>query len=151
MISRDRRKELLFEIMSESNHVSYDIYLPNINYEKNLIINNLDSNFVFQDKFCISMHMDDFTINPDRIKGFRIEQKQDKRIIKVKTFLHIDSWLKDFEKIEIIKIYFFDSIGSPVKNHLDYDVDFKFFYLDCDYKFRDYLTPVYEYEILDNF
>jgi hypothetical protein len=110
----------------------------------------LDPNFIFQDRFSLSLQSEKFKIGPDRIKGFRIESVSGKRIIKVKTIMHIESWIKEFEQIEIVKIYFFDNNGNKMVNFFDYDVDFKCFYLDCDYKFRDYLTPIFEYEIINN-
>ncbi len=149
MISRDRKKELLLEIISETNNFQQDAFLPIGNHEKNRIITNLDPNFIFQDRFSMQLEsQESFIIGPEKIKGFRIENIDDKRILKVKTILHIDEWINDFKKIEIIKIYFFDMNGNVLNNSFDYDVSFKCFYLDCDYTFRDYLTPIYEYEIL---
>lgn len=149
MISRDRRKELLFEIMSATNTGHRDIYLPNREHSKLQIISNLDSSFIFQDKFCLHLQSEHKQISSEKIKGFRIDNDGERKIIKVKTFLHIEDWIKDFEQIDIIRIYFFDFHGNVTNNSFDYDVDFKRFYLDCDYKFQDYMTPIYEYEILD--
>ncbi len=148
MISRDRRKELLLEIMSESGH--NNIFLPITDLSKKELLSNLDPHFVFQDKFCVHMESDNNVIGPERIKGFRIDYVGKHKVIKVKTRLFVEDWIKDFEKVDIIKIYFFDDAGNPMDNFFDYDVDFKCFYLDCDYQFRDYLTPVYEFYILDS-
>lgn len=149
MISRRRRKELLLEILSETEKIGKTIYLPNTDYRKDRIITNLNDDFVFQDKFCLVLEAENILIEPGRIKGFRIENVNGHNLIKVKTFLHISDWIRDFEKIEIIKVYFFDAMNQTIKSSFDYDVAFKAFYLDCDYSFRDYLTPVYEYEIFE--
>ncbi len=150
MVSRERRKELLLEITSETNKINSDMYLPISDYTKSQLITSLDPNFIYQDKFSLSLQSESLKIGPDRIKGFRIENVPGKRIIKVKTIMHIESWIKEFEQIDIVKIYFFDNNGNRIINFFDYDVDFKCFYLDCDYKFRDYLTPVFEYEIINS-
>jgi len=149
MLSRDRRKELLFEIMSETSSGHSDIFLPSGDYTKTQIISHLDPNFFHQDRFCLELKSEEKTFGFNKIKGFRIDNDGQSQVIKIKTFLHIEDWLKDFEKIEIIKIYFFDSNGNLMRNSFDYDVDFKRFYLDCDYKLQDYLTPIYEYVIFD--
>ena len=127
------------------------MHLPIDDNTKSQIITSLDPNFLFQDRFSLCLESETFKIGPDKIKGFRIESIPGKRIIKVKTIMHIESWIKDFEQAEIIKIYFFDNEGNKIRNSFDYDVDFKCFYLECDYKFRDYMTPVFEYEIIENF
>lgn len=149
MISRDRRKELLVEILSESNTVGNNIYLPNRDFLKNRIVTNLNEEFIFQDKFSVLLKYDDVTIEPTRIKGFRIENLNGHNFIKVKTYFHVSDWINEFKKIQIIKIFFFNAMNEVISNNLDYDVIFKSFYLDCDYQFRDYMTPVYEYEIFE--
>lgn len=148
-MSRTRRKEMLLEFISDKNFLKQDIFVPNsFNSEKNFQ-NNLDDNFIFQDKFCVKMETKNFVVNPDRIKGFKIEKDIIGKIIKIKTYLQINEWLNDFKKIEIIKIYFFDNNGNILKNCFDYDVEYVDFKLECDYKFRDYLTPIFIYQILD--
>ena len=149
MISRDRRTELLFEIMSETKSGHSDSFLPIYDYNKSRIITKIDPNFILQDRFSLELKSAKKTLDHGRIKGFRIDSDGEHQTIKVKTFLHIEDWLKDFRDIEIIRIYFFDYNGNVTNHSFDYDVDFKRFYLNCDYKLQDYLTPIYEYLIFD--
>lgn len=145
---RTRRRELLLEIMNEKDFIQQDIFVPDSFVEEKKIIFSYDTSFILQDRFCLKMETKDFIVNPERIKGFKIETIEKRKVIKVKTYLKINEWIKDFEKIEIIKIYFFDSYGNLLKNGFDYDVDYLDFTLECDYKFRDYLVPIFSYEIL---
>ncbi len=149
MTTRSRKKDLILEFMNDRDFIQPDIFLPNsFNEEKRLLL-NFDNTFILQDRFCVKMETKDFFLNPERIKGFRIETVQNEKLIRIKTYLKIDEWIKDFETIEVIKIYFFDSKGNILKNCFDYDVDYIGFNLECDYKFRDYLVPVFSYKILD--
>lgn len=147
MITRSRKKELLLEILYNKEY-QQDIFLPESFKEEKKILLNFEKDFLLQDRFCVRMETENFFINPERIKGFKIENLENKKIIKIKTYLHIDDWIKDFEHIQIIKIHFFDSNGNILKNCFDYDVDFMGFSLECDYKFRDYLVPIFTYQIL---
>ena len=148
MTTRFRKRELILEILNEKDFIQQDIFLPESFTEDKKLLLNFDKQFVLQDRFCVKMETDDFTVNPERIKGFKIISIENKHIIKVKTYLKINEWMQDFKNIHIIKIYFFDSNGNILKNCLDYDVDFMDFSLECDYKFRDYLVPIFTYEIL---
>jgi len=148
MITRSRKKELLLEIMSDKDFIQQDIFIPDSFVEEKKLLVNFDKKFIWQDRFCVKMETDDFVVNPERIKGFKIETIESKKIIKIKTYLQVNEWINDFQNIHIIKIYFFDSNGNLLKNCLDYDVDYMDFSLECDYKFRDYLVPVFSYEIL---
>lgn len=148
MVTRSRKKELILEFMNEKDFIQQDIFLPDTFTEDKKFLLNFDSSFVLQDRFCVKLETDDFVVNPERIKGFKIQTILDEKIIKVKTYLQVHEWITDFEKIHIIKIYFFDSKGNLLKNCLDYDVDYMDFNLECDYKFRDYLVPTFSYKIL---
>lgn len=148
MITRSRKKELLLEFMSDKDFIQQDIFIPDAFVEEKNLILNFDKKFIWQDRFCVKMETDDFVVNPERIKGFKIETVEHKKIIKIKTYIQVSEWLKDFQGIHVIKIYFFDSNGNLLKNCLDYDVDYVDFSLECDYKFRDYLVPIFSYEIL---
>lgn len=148
MTTRSRKKDLILEFMNDRDFIQTDIFLPNSFNEEKRLLWNFDNTFILQDRFCVKMETRDFVLNPERIKGFRIETIQNEKLIKIKTYLKIDEWIKDFEKIEVIKIYFFDSKGNMLKNCFDYDVDYIGFSLECDYKFRDYLVPVFSYKIL---
>lgn len=148
MITRSRKKELLLEIMSDKDFIQQDIFIPDSFIEEKKFLVNFDKKFILQDRFCVKMETDDFVVNPERIKGFKIENIENKKIIKIKTYLQVNEWINDFKNIHIIKIYFFDFNGNLLKNCLDYDVDYIDFSLECDYKFRDYLVPVFSYEIL---
>jgi len=109
---RTRRRELLLEIMNEKDFIQQDIFVPDSFVEEKKIIFSYDTSFILQDRFCLKMETKDFVVNPERIKGFKIETIEKRKVIKVKTYLKINEWIKDFEKIEIIKIYFFDSYGN---------------------------------------
>ncbi len=148
MTTRSRRKDLILEFMNDKDFIQQDIFLPDSFVEDKKFLLNFDSCFVLQDRFCVKLETDDFVVNPERIKGFKIETIQNEKIIKVKTYLQVHEWINDFEKIHIIKIYFFDSNGNILKNCFDYDVDYMDFNLECDYKFRDYLVPTFSYKIL---
>ena len=148
MTTRSRRKDLILEFMNDRDFIQQDIFLPDSYVEDKKFLLNFDSSFVLQDRFCVKLETDDFVVNPERIKGFKIETIQNEKIIKVKTYLQVHEWINDFEKIHIIKIYFFDSKGNILKNCFDYDVDYMDFNLECDYKFRDYLVPTFSYKIL---
>ena len=148
MISRSRKKELLLEFMSDKEFIQQDIFIPDAFIEDKKLLLNFDTNYFLQDRFCVKMETDDFVVNPERIKGFKIENFENKKIIKIKTYLKITEWLKDFENVHIIKVYFFDSNGNILKNCIDFDVDYSGFSLECDYKFRDYLVPIFSYDIL---
>ena len=148
MITRNRQKELLLEMMNDKDFIQQDIFLPNAFYEEKKFLMSFDPKFVLQDRFCDKMETDDFVVNPERIKGFKIETIENKKIIKIKTYLQVHEWLTDFQNIHIIKVYFFDGNGNILKNCIDYDVDYLDFSLECDYKFRDYLVPIFSYEIL---
>lgn len=148
MITRSRKKELLLEIMSDKDFIQQDIFIPDSFVEEKKFLVNFDKKFILQDRFCVKMETDDFVVNPERIKGFKIENIENKKVIKIKTYLQVNEWINDFKNIHIIKIYFFDFNGNLLKNCLDYDVDYMDFSLECDYKFRDYLVPVFSYEIL---
>ncbi len=148
MVNRSRKKQILLEIMSEKEFLGKNIFLPSNFNTDSSAINHYDSNYMLQDRFSVKMETETFVVNPERIKGFKIEKSSDKRIIKIKSYLQVHEWIKDFEKVHIIKIFFFDSRGNILKNSFDYDVDFFGFNLECDYSYRDYLTPVFIYEIL---
>lgn len=148
MITRSRKKELLLEFMSDKDFIQQDIFIPDSFVEEKKLLINFDKKFIWQDRFCVKMETDDFVVNPERIKGFKIETIENKKIIKIKTYIQVSEWLKDFQNIHIIKIYFFDSNGNLLKHCIDYDVDYMDFSLECDYKFRDYLVPIFSYEIL---
>ncbi len=151
MISRNKRKELILEILSDNDFSRSDFFLPTTDFNKQ-IINSLDPNFVYNDRFSILMETADIIIGPEKIKGFRIENIYGgKHLLKIKTRLHINDDMELYRKIENIKINFFDNKGNILKSNFEYPVDYKGFYLMCDYSFRDYLTPIYEYEILENF
>lgn len=148
MINRNRRKELLLDIMSDPNFLQKQIFLPDAYSSEKTFSTQLDNDFMFQDKFCVRMETLNFVINPERIKGFKIEKDDFGRTIKIKTYIYVQEWFDDFQKIEIIKVYFFDNKGNILKNCFDYDVQYLDFKLECDYKFRDYLTPVFTYQII---
>jgi len=152
MSSRSRKHEILLEILSDKDFYHEQIVLPKSQtdaYRQDNIIYPIDNNFYYQNRFVVKMETEDFIIKSDRIKGFRIENSGISKVLKIKTFLHVDEWVEDFQHVDIIKIYFFDMRGNLMKNSFDYDVDYKGFSLGCDYKFFDYLTPIFEYNILD--
>ncbi len=146
---RIRKKEIFLEFMSDKDFINQDIFLPSSFSDEKKLFLNFDKNFIWQDRFCVKMETDDFVVNPERIKGFKIDSFEKNKILKIKTYIQLNEWLNDFKNIDLIKIYFFDSNGNLLKNSFDYDVDYMDFTLECDYKFRDYLVPIFSYKILD--
>lgn len=155
MTSRSRKSEILLEILSGKEFYNEEICLPKIADETHLTFHQRtifynNPQYYYQNRFVVRMETDDLIIKSERIKGFKIETINNEMLLKIKTFMHIDEWLEDFKTVEIIKIYFFDIRGNMLKNSFDYDVNYKSFSLACDYKFADYLTPVFEYYILSD-
>ena len=101
MKTRSRRRELLLEFMNDRDFLQQDIFLPDTFSEEKKIILKHDSNFILQDRFCVKMETQDFIVNPERIKGFKIETAPDfKKLIRIKTYLQIHEWIKDFENVQ---------------------------------------------------
>ena len=99
MARRSRRTELLLEILSKT-YQRKDIFLPNAT-KINELISLKDPKILCQDSFCLKMESPEFIVNPERIKSFKIEDNSSSKSIKIKTYLQIDEWIKDFKKIEI--------------------------------------------------
>jgi hypothetical protein len=107
---------------------------------------NMD--FLRKNRFLIEMQIDEKPINNDNIQGFSIVHIDEKESsIKINTVLHVNDWIDNYEKVNIIKVYLLDGLGNIHKN-FDFDVVFKGYTFDCDYKDDAPVNPYFLYKII---
>ena len=105
-----------------------------------------EKNLYMQDRFTLHLKSDNLIISPERIKGFSITEKNNNRLIFIKSNLYIEEWLDDFKKMNFVKIYFFDKNGNII-SFVDFDLEFIGYNNNCDYLNHDILTPIFNYKI----
>lgn len=101
-----------------------------------------------KNNFNVELEMSDGSIIDEfRIRGFKIDSNGTKKILKIKTLLHIKEWLDDYSKIVIARIVLFDSIGNNI-NTLDLDIQFDGYSFECDYGADGHMIPCFTYTIV---
>jgi len=105
--------------------------------------------YLRKNRFFVEMQIDNKILSSDNIQGFKIYHfDEGEKTIKINTALHIKDWITDYNKVNIIKIYLLDGFGKEVRG-FDFDVVFKGYTFDCDYKEDTLATPVFSYKILE--
>lgn len=108
---------------------------------------NMD--FLRKNRFVVEMQINDKTIRNESVQGFSIKNINDtEKIIKINTAIHIDDWITEYEKVNIIKVYILDGLGNEHR-HFDLDVIYKGYLFDCDYREDAPLTPYFIYKIIE--
>lgn len=108
-----------------------------------------DMEFLRKNRFVIEMQIDDKIINNDNIQGFSILYLTDKeKTIKINTTIHVDNWIHDYDKVNIIKVYLLDAMGNEHRQ-FDFDVIYKGYSFDCDYTEDAPVLPTFFYKIID--
>ena len=103
-----------------------------------------------KNKFSVELERSDgIKVEESRICGFKIETSNGKKMLKVKTFLHIKEWVTDYEKVVIARISLFDAMGNEI-NNFDLDVRFDGYSMECDYGSDGFVTPRFTYIILES-
>lgn len=108
---------------------------------------NMD--FLRKNRFVVEMQIDDKNISNDSVQGFSISHINDaEKIIKINTAIHIDNWINDYEKVNIIKVYLLDGLGNEHRA-FDFDVVYKGYVFECDYKEDAPVIPHFVYKIIE--
>jgi hypothetical protein len=134
------KKNILLEFINDFNP------LEEFKLEKEYPILLGESNFFLQNRFSVHLEGEDIKISPNRIKGFKLVEYNNKKNLLIKSTLCINDWIDDFKKIDFAKIFFYDKDGNVVR-FVDFDIGYLGYKLECDYKTNDFLTPVFDYEI----
>jgi len=134
------KKNILLEFINDFNP------LEEFKLEKEYPILLGESNFFLQNRFSVHLEGEDIKISPNRIKGFKLVEYNNKKNLLIKSTLCINDWIDDFKKIDFAKIFFYDKDGNVVR-FVDFNIDYLGYKLECDYKTNDFLTPVFDYEI----
>jgi len=141
MFNRFRnKKNILLEFINDFNP------LEEFKLEKEYPILLGESNFFLQNRFSVHLEGEDIKISPNRIKGFKLVEYNNKKNLLIKSTLCINDWVDDFKKIDFAKIFFYDKDGNVVR-FVDFNIGYLGYKLECDYKTNDFLTPVFDYEI----
>jgi hypothetical protein len=141
MFNRFRnKKNILLEFINDFNP------LEEFKLEKEYPILLGESNFFLQNRFSVHLEGEDIKISPNRIKGFKLVEYNNKKNLLIKSTLCISDWVDDFKKIDFAKIFFYDKDGNVVR-FVDFNIGYLGYKLECDYKTNDFLTPVFDYEI----
>jgi hypothetical protein len=141
MFNRFRnKKNILLEFINDFNP------LEEFKLEKEYPILLGESNFFLQNRFSVHLEGEDVKISPNRIKGFKLVEYNNKKNLLIKSTLCISDWVDDFKKIDFAKIFFYDKDGNVVR-FVDFNIGYLGYKLECDYKTNDFLTPVFDYEI----
>ena len=136
MFNRFRnKKNILLEFINDFNP------LEEFKLEKEYPILLGESNFFLQNRFSVHLEGEDIKISPNRIKGFKLVEYNNKKNLLIKSTLCINDWVDDFAKI-----FFYDKDGNVVR-FVDFNIGYLGYKLECDYKTNDFLTPVFDYEI----
>jgi hypothetical protein len=134
------KKNILLEFINDFNP------LEEFKLEKEYPILLGESNFFLQNRFSVHLEGEDIKISPNRIKGFKLVEYNNKKNLLIKSTLYINDWIDDFKKIDFAKIFFYDKDGNVVR-FVDFSIGYLGYKLECDYKTNDFLTPVFDYEI----
>jgi hypothetical protein len=134
------KKNILLEFINDFNP------LEEFKLEKEYPILLGESNFFLQNRFSVHLEGEDIKISPNRIKGFKLVEYNNKKNLLIKSTLCISDWVDDFKKIDFAKIFFYDKDGNVVR-FVDFNIGYLGYKLECDYKTNDFLTPVFDYEI----
>jgi hypothetical protein len=134
------KKNILLEFINDFNP------LEEFKLEKEYPILLGESNFFLQNRFSVHLEGEDIKISPNRIKGFKLVEYNNKKNLLIKSTLCINDWVDDFKKIDFAKIFFYDKDGNVVR-FVDFNIGYLGYKLECDYKTNDFLTPVFDYEI----
>ena len=141
MFNRFRnKKNILLEFINDFNP------LEEFKLEKEYPILLGESNFFLQNRFSVHLEGEDIKISPNRIKGFKLVEYNNKKNLLIKSTLCISDWVDDFKKIDFAKIFCYDKDGNVVR-FVDFNIGYLGYKLECDYKTNDFLTPVFDYEI----
>lgn len=101
-----------------------------------------------KNRFAVELERSDgIKIEESRICGFKLDSHSDSKILKIKTFLHVQEWLNDYEKVIIARISLLDAIGNEI-NSLDLDIIFDGYTIECDYGTEGFMTPHFSYKIV---
>jgi hypothetical protein len=142
MFNRFRnKKNILLEFINDFNPLD-EVKINDKEYPALLSENNL----YMQNRFSVHLEGENIKISPDKIKGFKLLEYNNKKNLLIKSTLYINDWIDDFKQIDFAKIYFFDKNGNILR-FFDLDLGYVGYKLECDYKTNDFLTPVFDYEI----
>lgn len=113
-----------------------------------LITPIFDTELFIKNRFFVELETSDgVIIDENRVRGFKMESQGKHKILKIKTFLHLQEWLSDYEKVVVARIHLLDSIGNTAKN-LDLDVIFDGHSIECDYGDNGHMTPCFSYVVV---
>lgn len=135
------KKNLLIELKDDINPLD-NVKMNNKEYPILLTDNNL----YMQNRFTIHLEGEEFEIAPEKIKGFKLMEYNNKKNLLIKSTLYINDWIDDFKKIDFAKIFFYDNKGN-VARFSEFNLSYLGYKLECDYKTNDFLTPIFDYEI----
>lgn len=139
-----RKRTVLIEKSSNGHKVSKDGMLRRFGLP---LFFNMD--FLRKNRFVVEMQINDNIIKGESIQGFSISNISDKdKTIKINTAIHVDDWFSDYENVNIIKVYLLDGLGNEHRV-FDFDVVYKGYLFDCDYKEDAPLTPYFLYKIIE--
>lgn len=134
------KKNILLEFINDFNP------LEEFSLEKEYPILLGENNVFLQNRFSVHLEGEDIKINPNKIKGFKLVEYNNKKNLLIKSTLYINDWVDDFKKIDFAKIFFYDKNGNIVR-FMDFNIGYLGYKLECDYKNNDFLTPLFDYEI----
>ena len=134
------KKNILLEFINDFNP------LEEFNLEKEYPILLGENNVFLQNRFSVHLEGENIKISPNKIKGFKLVEYNNKKNLLIKSTLYINDWIDDFKKIDFAKIFFYDKDGNVVR-FIDLNIGYLGYKLECDYKTNDFLTPVFDYEI----
>lgn len=142
MFNRFRnKKNILLEFINDFNPLD-EVKINNREYPVLLSDNNL----YLQNRFSVHLEGEEIKISPDKIKGFKLFEYNNKKNLLIKSTLYINDWIDDFKKVDFAKIHFYDDKGNILR-FMDLDLGYLGYKIECDYKTNDFLTPVFDYEI----
>jgi hypothetical protein len=139
-----RKRTVLIEKISYGHKISKDGMLRRFGLP---LFFNMD--FLRKNRFVVEMQIDDNIIKNDNVQGFSISHINDsEKIIKINTAIHVDDWISDYEKVNIIKVYLLDGLGNEHRE-FDFDVVYKGYSFDCDYRDDALVVPHFIYRIIE--
>ena len=108
-----------------------------------------DMDYLRKNRFVVEMQVHNKRLETSNIQGFSISHFEGKeKIIRINTALHINDWISDYDRVNIIKIYLLDSLGNTTKG-FDFDVSFKGYNFECDYREDALVVPCFVYKIIE--
>ena len=139
-----RQRTVLVEKISYGHKISKDGMLRRFGLP---LFFNMD--FLRKNRFVVEMQINDTPIRNESIQGFSIKNiNHSEKTIKINTALHINDWITEYEKVNIIKVYILDGLGNEHKQ-FDLDVVYQGYLFDCDYREDAPLTPYFIYKIIE--